>query len=139
MGFTAPRTIYRLTFDEGRYEGLEVRVASVPLGRLLDLADQADRLKAGGPSVGLSDVRELFELFASSLRSWNLQDDDGADVALGMAGLMAQEYSFAVDLIMAWMDAVSGVPDPLVRRSTGGSQLEAPSIPMEALSASPPS
>lgn len=137
MGYKKPTTVYRLHFDDR--DGLEVRAASVPLGQLLDLTEQAERLKVGD-AKSIEDARELFELFASSLRSWNLEEDDGTPTPADRSGLLGLEFGFAAEILMAWFEAVGGsVPAPLARRSTVTLPSEVPSIPMEVLSASPAS
>lgn len=133
MGYKRPETVYLLRFKDR--DGLEVRAASVPLGQLLDVADAAEGLRKG--SIG--EARKLFELFSRSLRSWNLEEDDGTPVPTTLAALMGLEQVFAAEILLSWFDAMNTVPDPLAGRSTGGSPLGVPSIPMETLSASPQS
>lgn len=135
MGYTKPTTVYLLKFDDR--DGLEVRAASVPLGRLLDLTEQAERLKAGD-AKSVDEAKELFELFASSLRSWNLEEDDGSPVPADLSGVRGLEFGFAAEILTAWFEAVGGsVPGPLAKRSTVTLPSEVPSIPMELLSPLP--
>jgi hypothetical protein len=133
MGFKRPQTVYALVFDH--HDGLQVRAASVPVGRLLELVDMADKLKAG-QAKALSEVRGLFEAFTEALRSWNLEEDDGTPVPATGAGVLSLEFGFASELILAWFDAIGDVPDPLERRSTVTLPSEELSIPMEVLSPS---
>lgn len=133
MGYKRPTTVYRLHFDD--HDGLEVRAASVPIGQLLDLTEQADRLKSGA-AESFDDARELLDLFAASLRSWNLEEDDGAPIPCTRDSVLGLEFQFATDLLVAWFEAVASVAAPLAQRSTVTLPSEVPSIPMEMLSGS---
>lgn len=133
MGYTRPVTVYRLEFEAR--DGLEVRVASVSIDRLMGLQKQAAELKQER-TTSFDEARELFETFAESLRSWNLEEDDGTPVPATLAGVLSLELGFASELLLVWFEAIAGVPAPLDKRSTGGSPSEVPSIPMEALSPS---
>lgn len=136
MGYKKPTTVYLLKFEDR--EGLEVRAASVPIGKLIDMQTQAERLKSGD-AASFDDARELFELFALSLRSWNLTEDDDTPVPTTLDGVLGLEFGFASELLLAWFEAIADVPAPLARRSTVTLPSEVPSIPMELLSGSHPS
>lgn len=130
MGYKRPETIYTLQFEE--HEGLEVRVASVPLGKMLELAETADRLRAGTAST-FQEAKGLFETFAERLRAWNLEDDNGVALECHLDEVLALEFGFATSMVLAWFDAIGQVSDPLERRSTGGLPSEVPSIPTQAM------
>lgn len=136
MGFKRPETVYRLVFDG--HDGLEVSAAAISLGRLFALAGQADSLRAG-EAKSMQEAAEVFRTFASRLRGWNLEEDDGTPIPADWDGLASLEFSFASELLLAWFDAISDVPVPLERKSTGTSTSEELSIPMESWSGSPPS
>jgi hypothetical protein len=121
MGYKRPQTVYRLKFEE--HEGLEVRAVGVPLGQMLDIAEQADAVKAG-TVTDFGQVRELLDLFAKSLRSWNLEEEDGAAVPCTRDALLEQEFPFVLDILGAWSEAIASVPAPLERRSTDGPRSE---------------
>lgn len=133
MGYKKPETVYLLQFEERA--GLEVRAASVSMGRLLDISDMAESLRVG-EAKNFAEARELFGEFASRLRSWNLEEDDGTPIPCDQEHLMQQEFGFASELLLAWFDAIASVPDPLGPRSTGGLPSVELSLPMEVLSPS---
>lgn len=136
MGYKRPTTVYLLKFADR--DGLEVRACSVPVGRIMVLQEQATKLK-DGDATAFDEARELFAAFADSLRSWNLEEDDGAPVPATLPGVMSLEFGFAAEILLAWFEAIASVPGPLDRRSTGGSPSVELSIPMEMLSPSLPS
>lgn len=135
MGYRKPQTVYLLQFEDR--DGLEVRAASVPMGRLLDVAEMADRLRSG-EAKAFGEARELFALFGSCLRSWNLEEEDGTPIPADTEHVLEQEFSFITEILLAWFDAIASVPDPLAGRSTNGSQSGVPNIPMEEWSVSLP-
>lgn len=160
-GYRKKEKIYVLKFED--MEGLEVRARGSSVGELMDLMALA-RL-GGGHKFTAEDVKDidgLFGLFASKLISWNLETEDGAPITFdpemvtlyGSDGSVisrletdaeaktrvfrAQDMDFAMDLVLAWVDAVIGVPAPLEQKSDDGAPWEAGSIPMEVLSPSLP-
>lgn len=157
MGYRRAKPIYVLKFDDPELEGLEVRAKGASIGQLMKLMDLARF--ASGEKFQISDTRELdglFELFASKLISWNLEDEDGTpvtfepqmikdppdttkfrletDAEAKARVLRDQDMEFALDLVLAWIGAVIGVSAPLDQPSTDGTPLEVASIPMETLS-----
>lgn len=127
MGYKRPQTVYKLVFDD--HEGLEVRAASVPIGRLIEVSAQAEKLREGDAD-SFESVADLFALFGESLRSWNLEEDDGSPIPATVDSVMSLEFGFAAAILVAWFDAVGGVPAPLERRSTSGVPSEELLIPM---------
>lgn len=119
--------IFNLSFEDPDYEGLNVRARSRTLGEILEVADQAESARSG---AGISQVRELLELFVDSLESWNLTGQDDQDVPPTMEGLLGQEMDLALDIVLAWFDSMASVAGPLARGSTNGSKFQEASLPM---------
>lgn len=139
MGYKAPSPTYKLVF-EGR-DGLEVFVRSVSIAQLRDIRNSADGLK-GGELSGFDDAIGLFQLFARKLKSWNLEDENDSPMPATLETILELDFGFASEILLAWVDAMVKVPDPLAGRSTSGNEPQplAASIPMEPLPSSlPPS
>jgi len=135
MGYKRKAKVYVLQFDNEEYEGLEIRAKGASVEQLMSLMSLA-RFGSAGAKFGQGDIREidgLFELFASKLTEWNLEDEDGSPVELSLAGLKSQDMDFALDVVLAWVGAVLGTPDPLEKGSPDGEQFQEESIPMETL------
>lgn len=135
MGFKAQRKLFMLQFEDQALEGLDVRVRSISLGRLLDLADQAAELEHGGAGA-LPRVRELLAVFTERLEFWNLENEEGEPTPQTLEGLLSHETDLVLDIVLDWFGAMMSVGkgDPLVSSSTNGNTFPEPSIPMETLS-----
>lgn len=132
MGYEDPSEAFRLEFEDR--DGLEVLAGSISMGRVLELTEQADTLRAGnGNSLS---ARELFEEFAGALRSWNVTKG-GEDVAPDLTGLLSLSPRLAMTILLAWFDAMVGgdlEAGPLDRRSANGKPSgPAPFVPTEVL------
>lgn len=136
MGYKRKSKVFKLTFADAEYEGLEVRVKSLSTGKLLDLGDMVDDVKAS-KSKDTAQARELFRVFAGALVGWNLEEEDGTPIPATLSGALDQDFDFTFMLIESWMDAMTGVVAPLVARSTSGGPSAEASLPMETLSPSP--
>lgn len=123
-----PKT-YNLQFDDGRLEGLEVTLRSLPIGVLFELDELA------GNNTRES-IDRLFGIVADALQSWNVVDDDEQPVPATKAGLYTQEPELVHEIVDAWRDAMSGVPDPLPETSGDGETSLEESMPMESMSPS---
>lgn len=130
MGFKRDR-VYLLKFEDPDLNGLEVRARSVPLKKFLDLISLSE-VDTGKASTRES-VENAIRMFADVLISWNVEDADGNPVPATLDGLYSQDFEFVVQIIKAWQDSISGVSDPLARRSSGGERSLEESIPMETL------
>lgn len=135
-GFQAPRKIYRLTFADPDLAGLEVRARSVSTGEFLQISSLAELAGERGVATDISEVSKLFAAFAGAIVSWNLEDEKGDPIAPDVDGLYSQDFDFVLSIIMAWLEAVASVPDPLGRASSGGERFPEESLPMESLSPS---
>lgn len=140
MGYVRQRPIYKLVFADEDMDGLEVRARSVPLGVFLRI----EEITGKGSAPTDAEVKELFESFAESLISWNLEepvdpddpDGDKRPVPATVEGLYSHDLEFIVKIILSWQTAVAEVPAPLGRRSPNGGLSPVPSLPMEPLSGS---
>lgn len=124
--YKAQGKIYNLLFEDR--PGLEVRTASISLGKLLEVADQADRVEAG---AGLSEVMDLVALFVSKLRSWNVTDEKEQDIEPTREGFLSLDSDDALAMLLAWYQAMSGrIDQALGKGSTSGAPFPEESIPM---------
>lgn len=124
--YKAQGKIYGLRFED--IPELEVGVAAVSLGKLFDVADQADRARAG---AGLAEVMELVELFASRLRTWNLIDEDDQDIPPTVDGFLSVDADDALLILVSWYEAMTGrIEERLGKASTSGATFPEQSIPM---------
>lgn len=130
MGYKIGTKVYKLVFEDEQFEGLEVRVRSMQLGKFVEFADLIDQGGFTKDSVG-----GIFERFAKVLVSWNAEDDDGP-LPLTAEGLLRLDLTEARAIIEGWRDAVTGVTGPLALPSSDGGPSPEASIPMEPLSES---
>lgn len=133
MGYVRERVLL-LTFEDPQYEGLQVRVRSLSIGQVLDIID---------PPTGEGGVRDQALLnaqrLADGLVSWNLEYPDGTPVPMTVDGILSQDRELITDINSARLREAVAVPAPLDQPSPDGGQSAEPSIPMEVLSAAPPS
>lgn len=132
MGYRHEGKVFRLRFADGEYEGLEVEMGSLPVGKLMRLAALAEQ--ADTKDFGV--LRELFETMAAGLKRWNLEDDDGVPVPTTLAGIESQDLDFVTTVIATWLEGMAGVSAPLGPSSSSGSSLDLASVPMEPLEGS---
>ena len=137
MGYEYEPVLYRLKFE--KRPGLEILAGSLSVAEFLDIASLADKVQAD--KTDAASAGKMFAMFAAALDSWNLTRK-GEPVPATAAGVHSLDLDFALELIMAWMEAIGSVGEssPLANGSRSGasSALEA-SLPMESLSASLPS
>ena len=128
MGYRRQPTVYRLIFQE--YEGLEVMARSVSVEELLKITGLANQMTSKPDN---KQVEALFGFFAKRLVSWNLEDEDGKPVPATLKGLLGEELGFILNIVQAWVRAITGVSPPLLNGSSGGPAGRSPledSIPM---------
>ena len=109
MGYRPPRKVYRVV-GSGPYEGLEAKLAGVNLGRYLDLVSVADGMEGEDAPDEIGDMLAALD---GALLEWNIEDDDGAPVPVGLDGLRTQDFDLVLWLFDAWLEAMGGTPDPL--------------------------
>lgn len=134
MGYTPPRTLYKLDFSQTEHAGLEVTARSMSVDGLLRLLDLAGSAEASG-----KDAEELIDRFAVVLADWNVEDDDGQPVPATAGGLLSQEISFVVALITAYCQAMTQAPPPLPTSSPAAGSSPEGLIELASQSQSPPS
>lgn len=136
--FKAKKKLYRIAFaDDTDLAGLEVTMTSVSMGKLLhlqEMSDRADEVARDG-----AQFREVVEVLAGAMLSWNLDDDFDQPVPVTVDGILTQDPDFIMAIITAWTKAISGVAAPLGEGSTSGGPSPAPSVPMEPVSPNLPS
>ena len=125
MGYRKVPTIYHLSFADPDYEGLEITMKSIKIGRVRKLMrilalDDADQ----------EQMDEMFALLEEGLVSWNLVDDDDQPVPTTIAGIEEQELPFILDIIGTWLDGMTGVSEDLGKGSSSGvtSPVELPTM-----------
>lgn len=150
MGYVRKKTI-KISFGAGHeFAGLEVRMRTVSIGRLIELMPTVDAFEtiverlatapAGDERQRVQqDARDLFAQMHELFASWNVTDEDGGAVPLTLDELMATDMRLVNTVIRAWSDHIGGVVEaPLEQPSPGGVPFPEASIPMDPLSASPP-
>ena len=141
MGYKVKKTIFRLVF-EGKHEGLIVEALAPPLGFLEDAMKMAPLVGKSTDQMTEEDlelVTGVFSGFAEYLVSWNLEDDDDQPIPADLAGLKKQDMGFVMEIVQAWLENAGEVGAPLPQPSSSGRPSLEGSLPMEPLSASPPS
>lgn len=127
-GYRREPKVYRLVFDE--HPGLVVRTRSASAAMVFEVTTLQNA------ELTVATIREMFELFAGVLVSWNLQSEEGEPVPATVDGLMGEDFDFVMMVIQAWIEAVTGVSAPLDQPSSSGSPSLVGSLPMEPLSPS---
>jgi hypothetical protein len=135
MGFTVPRTTFKLKFKDPEYDGLEVIATELSTGELWQWMEDEKVANAGG-DTGMEARRRLLQVLAEAIVSWNAEDDKGQPVPTTVEGLLAQGHRFNNRLMDAWTDALVGISAPLPQPSADGAPSAEASIPMESLSPS---
>ncbi len=132
MGYKAPVKVFVLRFEADEYEGLEIKAKSLPFGEFLRLGELAKQFK--GAESGDQALNEALETLCKSIKSWNLEDEDGKPLPVSVASLMELDFDFVMSVFTAWMDGISGVTGPLDKKSPGGQPLgDVASLPRETL------
>lgn len=135
MGYKRKSKVYVLAFEDEEYEGLEVRVKSVPVGKFLELNSLAMGVSKNGETdaeAAIETNAELLKAFANALVSWNVEDEDsGEPIPSTLEGVNSCDFDFAMRLIEAWLEALAGVSRPLAQEFNSGSTALEESIPMD--------
>lgn len=136
MGFEVQLPVYNLRFHGTKWEGLEVKMESAPVGFLFDTARLAEEVQSAKGMDQMAKVESLINAVAGCLVGWNITKG-GEPVSADIAGLRRQPIDLVLELIQGWTKAITVVPDPLVKRSPNGSTLA--DLPMETSSLAPSS
>ena len=115
MGYRKVPTIYSLSFAEEEYEGLEVRMKGLKVGKIRKLMTAIH-----GEDDGESAVSEMLDLLEEGLVSWNLEEEDGTPVEAGRAGIDDLEMPFVLDILHTWLDGMTGTSGDLGKDSEHG-------------------
>lgn len=134
--YKAKKKLFKLIFEDPDMAGLEVTVTSVSMDKLLRIQELNEDKEARRSSEAF---RELVDILAGAMLSWNMDDDFDEPVPVTAEGILTQDPAFVRQIISSWTDAISGVSAPLDDGSTSGDALLEASIPMDALPPNPPS
>ena len=131
MGYDvdAARKIFALQFSGG-FPDLEIKVASISFGELLELGDQIDRIRAG---AGLAGARDLIRKFVDSVESWSLERR-GEPLPVTVENFLLLGPDAATAALKAWDTSMVSVSVALGKDSTSGPPSAPPNLPMEPLS-----
>ena len=137
MGFTLPRTIYTLTFDDPVFEGLEIRVYAGTMEARMHAV--YDLMLREGDSREERDRKqdELHAMFVAHLVDWNLEDEHKVPVPVPATVEELRrigEPRQVGAIVGAWHFGRMEVPAPLEQRSPG---IELSEIPMTVLESTP--
>lgn len=108
MGFRPKPKRYRLKFADEDYEGLEVTMRSVTVGEWTDMMAPA----SSDPKERAEANRQVMELFADRIVSWNLEDEHGKEVPTTVDAIMQQDRDVISTIVTSWQLMIVGV-DPL--------------------------
>jgi hypothetical protein len=102
-----------LEFEGGLLEGAEVRCSiNTPLGVMLEIeANMGDT----------ETVEQGFRTFGDAiLMSWSIEDEDGTPVPADSDGIMALPFTYALEVVKAWLGAVQQLPNLKASASKNG-------------------
>lgn len=130
MGYKPKRTLYKLTFDDPDFEGLEVVTKGVSVEGLKKFAEMFETVQGLSLDAGAEDqslkpehlklLDEFFASFAKVLVSWNVENDDDTPVPTTVTGLQSQELDFVMKVIESWITGMVQAPPPLPGSSSDG-------------------
>ncbi|MCT2591153.1 hypothetical protein LHJ74_14760 [Streptomyces sp. N2-109] len=132
MGYKRKRRTYDLDFTGTEDAGLQVRMGGLSVAEMLRIQGITEPTE--------DDERWGFELLASRLISWNLEEEeDGRPVPCTLDAILELDWDFVTRINEAWVDAIGGVSGPLESSSPAGGPSPVVQIPMAPLSPSPAS
>lgn len=108
-GYKRERRIYILEFTDPQYQGLEVKVRSIPIREwkhLMTLDSESDDTE-----TRVSSIQQMMYSFSEALVSWNMEDDQGNPLPTTLEYLESEDADFVMSLIMQWMKAIAWVDD----------------------------
>lgn len=136
MGFTPPRTVYRLDFEGTDLDGLEMRMRG---GKLASAFASAGLVGIDESNATAADVQLMlsqYQELADHIIEWNCEDEAGNPVPADIEGLKALELRYVRIIAEAWQRAQVNVPGPLPQHSSSGRLPDVPSVPMAPIPAS---
>ena len=127
MGYKRERRVYVMEFTDPQYEGLEIKVRSIPIRELTHLMTLDP--EAEDATVRGSSIDKLMSAFAEALVSWNMTDENDQPLPTTLEYIESEDVDFIMACIGQWMQVVSRVDDasPLDSNSPPGQTTEAPS------------
>jgi hypothetical protein len=135
MGFRPKKRTQTVTMTEdSEWYGLEAELVPMDFGMWLELTN------SGADGLSMLDVIHSVEKMSCSLISWNLEDpDSGEPVPIDQATIMKQDRDMLMALTGRWVNATTGVSDPLPETSSDTAPLPEVFLPTEDLSLPPES
>jgi len=131
MGKLVEPTLYKLTFEEGPLQGASVTVASMTVRETWKYND----------AIGvLTDPEARYRLMVNTVAplivAWDLEKAPGEPWPLTLDGIMSLPDEYLPAIVIGWLNAAGGVPDPTGTAEDEADQGVAPpmDIPMESLS-----
>lgn len=127
-GYKRERRVYVMAFADPEFEGLEIKVRSIPireLKHLMMLDPESEDAKARA-----SAIDQLMCAFAEALESWNMTDENDNPLPTTLEYIESEDVDFIMMCIAQWMKVISRVDDasPLASNLQPGQQtLEQPS------------
>ena len=128
-GYKRERRIYVMEFADPEFEGLELKVRSIPirdLKHLMVLDPESD-----DPKIRAESINQLMCAFAEALVSWNMTDEKDVPLPATLEYIESEDVDFVMMCIGRWMRVVSSVDDasPLASNlPPGPPNLEVPSL-----------
>ena len=122
-GFRLPEKTARINFEGTDYDGAEIQLLlSVTFAQFIALRESAQG----------DDQETMARLFGETvLLDWNLEDADGNPIPANSDGMLAIPLELTNLVVQHWVEAVAGVPAPLLPKSGDTSMLAAASTEME--------
>src|SRR5829696_3403980 len=101
------RRVYVLEFTDPQYEGLEIKVRSIPIRELTDLMTLDT--ESEDPQVRASSIKMMMAAFTDALVSWNMADENGDPLPTTLEYVESEDSDFIMMCISAWMRAITTV------------------------------
>lgn len=125
-------TLYNLTFEDGPLKGAHVTIASMSIRETWAYNDRIDGLR------GQERVQAIANTIAPLITAWDLEKAPGEAWPLTLDGFQSLPDSYLVPIMMGWLKAINGVPDPTTPPAadeTGDEDGEDPlaALPVETL------
>jgi hypothetical protein len=126
MGYKRERRTYIMEFADPEYEGLEIKVRSIPIRELTYLMGLDP--ESEDPAVRVSSINKLMLAFAEAIVSWNMTDENDQPLPTTLEYIESEDADFVMTCIAQWMKTMSQVDDasPLDSNSPPGQPAEAP-------------
>jgi len=135
-GFTPPRTVYRLDFEDTELEGLEMRMRGGKLAQVFTSVQLVGVTDATATAADAALAVSQYQDLADHIIEWNYVDEHGRPVKPGLEGLKDLEIRHVQMIAAAWQRAQVDVPGPLPRDSKPSPAPDLLTIPMESIPAS---